>query len=189
MKKIMLIPVMALMMVSCQKEDQQVVAANDSASMTIEALKLQVEQQKIALAKQSTIDSMQMIADNRLPMEFAAAPAAAHRATPVRTHKRHRRAAAPESPVIQNTPVAQAPAPVDNSNIPATLPAEQKKKGWSNTAKGAVIGAGVGAIGGAIISKDHRVKGAVIGGLIGAAAGAGTGIILDKRKQRLQEWQ
>ena len=70
--------------------------------------------------------------------------------------------------------VAAAPAPT----------AEQKKKGWSGAAKGAVIGAGVGAIGGAVIDKKKPAQGAIIGGLAGAGLGAGTGAILDSKKNK-----
>lgn len=60
--------------------------------------------------------------------------------------------------------------------------ATAKKKAWSNTAKGAVIGAGVGAATGAIISKK-KGQGAIIGGLAGAGVGAGTGAIIDGSKK------
>jgi hypothetical protein len=63
-----------------------------------------------------------------------------------------------------------------------TTTEEPKKKGWSSTAKGAVIGAGTGAVAGGIIGKN--AKGAVIGGLVGAAAGAGTGAIIDAKKKK-----
>lgn len=70
---------------------------------------------------------------------------------------------------------------VSNQNTdPAPAP---KKKGWSSAAKGAVIGAGAGAITGAIIS-DNKGKGAIVGGLIGAGVGAGTGAIIDNSKKR-----
>ncbi|MEO6639252.1 MAG: YMGG-like glycine zipper-containing protein [Ginsengibacter sp.] len=58
------------------------------------------------------------------------------------------------------------------------------KKGWSSAAKGAVIGGGVGAIGGAIISKKKPVKGAIIGGVAGAAGGYIIGKDIDKKKNR-----
>ena len=61
---------------------------------------------------------------------------------------------------------------------------EKKKKGINNTAKGAIIGAGAGAVGGAIINKKNPGKGAIIGGVIGAGAGAATGILLDKNKKK-----
>jgi len=54
-----------------------------------------------------------------------------------------------------------------------------EKKGMSNSAKDAIIGGGVGAVGGAIISKK-KGKGAVIGGLLGA----GAGYLLGKNKDK-----
>ena len=63
--------------------------------------------------------------------------------------------------------------------------ATPKKKGWSSTAKGAVIGAGVGAITGAAVSKK-KGQGAIIGGLAGAGIGAGTGAIIDGSKKKKQ---
>jgi hypothetical protein len=47
----------------------------------------------------------------------------------------------------------------------------KQKKGWSPQAKNAAIGAGAGAILGAVIDKKHRGTGAVIGGVAGAGAG------------------
>ncbi|MEO8412038.1 MAG: glycine zipper domain-containing protein [Ginsengibacter sp.] len=58
-----------------------------------------------------------------------------------------------------------------------------EKKGWSNRAKGAVIGGAAGAVGGAIISK-HKGTGAVVGGLAGAAGGYIIGNEIDKKKGR-----
>ena len=46
-------------------------------------------------------------------------------------------------------------------NNASTTQAVPKKKGWSNTAKGAVIGAGVGAATGAIVSKK-KGQGAIM---------------------------
>ena len=57
------------------------------------------------------------------------------------------------------------------------------RKKWSGAAKGAVIGAGVGAVTGAIISKK-KGEGAIIGGLAGAAVGAGTGAVIDGKKKQ-----
>lgn len=71
----------------------------------------------------------------------------------------------------------------DNTPAPAPAPAPQKKKGWSHTAKGAVVGAGAGAITGAIVNPD-RVKGAAIGAIVGAGVGAGTGAIVDHAKKK-----
>jgi len=57
------------------------------------------------------------------------------------------------------------------------------KKPWSAKAKGALIGAGVGAVTGAVVDKRHG-EGALVGGLIGAAAGTGTGAIIDDKKKK-----
>ena len=73
---------------------------------------------------------------------------------------------------------------VVHSQAPAAAPAEQKKKGWSGAAKGAVIGAGVGAVSGALIDKDKPGRGAVIGGLAGGGLGAGTGAVIDSEKKK-----
>lgn len=80
----------------------------------------------------------------------------------------------------------QRPVIVNNTQ-PAATPAEQKKKGWSGAAKGAVIGAGVGAVSGALIDKDKPGRGAVIGGLAGGGVGAGTGAIIDSEKKKKEQ--
>lgn len=69
------------------------------------------------------------------------------------------------------------------ANGTATTTTTTKKKGWSATAKGAVIGAGVGAATGAIVSKK-KGEGAIIGGLAGAALGTGTGAVIDSKKKK-----
>ena len=79
---------------------------------------------------------------------------------------------------------------VSNDNIEPkydAVEAKPKKKGWSNIAKGAVIGAGTGAIAGALIDKKHG-EGAIVGGLLGAGAGVATGAIIDgsKKKKAIQ---
>ena len=65
-----------------------------------------------------------------------------------------------------------------------TKQTEPQKKGWSKTAKGAVIGGVAGAAGGAIINKKNRAAGAVIGGVVGAGAGAVIGNDMDKKDGR-----
>ncbi|WP_291197531.1 glycine zipper family protein [Dyadobacter sp.] len=74
------------------------------------------------------------------------------------------------------------------ASAPAAASAPAKKK-WSHTAKGALVGAGTGAITGAIVNKKH-VEGALIGTVIGAGVGAGTGAIVDhsvKKKRQQQQ--
>lgn len=70
---------------------------------------------------------------------------------------------------------------VVHDQAPAAATPQRKK--WSGAAKGAVIGAGVGAVTGAIVSKK-KGEGAIIGGLAGAGVGAGTGAIIDDSKKK-----
>lgn len=63
--------------------------------------------------------------------------------------------------------------------------AAPEKKGWSSAAKGTAIGAGAGAIGGALIDKKHG-RGAIIGGLVGGGAGYLIGRDKDKKTGRAQ---
>ena len=80
-----------------------------------------------------------------------------------------------------------APATVvykkESSNAAQTT---TQKKGWSSAAKGTAIGAGAGAITGAIISKK-KGKGALIGGIVGAGGGYIIGRSKDKRSGRVQQ--
>jgi hypothetical protein len=71
------------------------------------------------------------------------------------------------------------------ANLPTTSDRDaHDRPGWSNKAKGAVVGGVVGAVTGAAVSKDKKAKGAVIGGVIGAAGGYGVGAILDNKKKK-----
>ncbi|MEP6583991.1 MAG: YMGG-like glycine zipper-containing protein [Ginsengibacter sp.] len=85
-----------------------------------------------------------------------------------------------EKPATTSTIPTPAPVTTESSTVNTTtqpavntdpVPAEpEEKKGMSKAAKGAIIGGGAGAIGGAIISKK-KGKGAIIGGVLGAAGG------------------
>ena len=58
---------------------------------------------------------------------------------------------------------------------------KKEKKGMSKKGKGAVIGGGAGAVGGAVVGGK---KGAVIGGAAGTVGGAAAGRKKDKKKDR-----
>jgi hypothetical protein len=67
----------------------------------------------------------------------------------------------------------------------STVPAE--RKGMSNTTKGALIGTGVGIIGGALTgaaTSEDKGKGALEGGIIGGAVGSGAGYGIGAEKDR-----
>ncbi len=61
-----------------------------------------------------------------------------------------------------------------------------RKKGWSKSAKGAVIGGAGGAVLGGVINKRDRAAGAVVGGVIGAGVGYGIGRAEDKKDGRIR---
>ncbi len=82
-----------------------------------------------------------------------------------------------------NTSVSNKASTSNSSTAVTTTKTTTKKKGWSGAAKGTVIGAGSGAIIGAIVSKK-KGAGAIIGGLIGAGAGYAVGNESDKKKRR-----
>ena len=79
-------------------------------------------------------------------------------------------AAAPRTRVVRETRYVQS---------------QPQKKGWSSAAKGAVIGAGAGAVTGVLIDKKNG-RGAVIGGVVGAGTGYVIGRAKDKKTGRAQ---
>ena len=72
-----------------------------------------------------------------------------------------------------NTQTTTAEAPVNQD------------KGWSDAAKGTAIGAGSGAVLGAVLDKNNRAQGAVIGSAVGAGAGYIIGRHRDKKSGRV----
>lgn len=72
-----------------------------------------------------------------------------------------------------------------NTSTTNEAPVAAKKKGWSQAAKGAVIGAGAGALGGILIDKKDG-RGAIIGGVVGAGTGYVIGRAQDRKSGRVQ---
>ncbi len=167
---------------------------------------------EIEQANQAAIDSVNAITDrerlddsmqNETASEpvIAAPPTADEKTAPTRNKKPSTspgKTKQPENPGTAGTPspvpTATSTTENDNTTVKTETPApssdpeasteEKKKKGVNNTVKGAIIGAGAGAVGGAIINKKNPGKGAIIGGVVGAGAGAVTGVILDKNKKK-----
>jgi hypothetical protein len=199
MKKVLTLVTVALMLVACNRNNAE---------------KESEKQAEIQSAMDAAIDSVNAINDReRLvdSMNRASEATAANNkaAEPIKAVSHHGTKKSPETPVTgtktepakTGTPAGTNTTVVSNpetkgaeNNTVSTEPAstgkdepvaeEKKKKGLNNAAKGAIIGAGAGAIGGAIINKENRGKGAIIGGAVGAGAGAVTGVILDKRKKK-----
>lgn len=125
---------------------------------SIDSMNLVMEQQQLEIARQKSMDSMAAV--------VAAKEAAA------RSNRSYRSSG--------STQYVQSNSGRAESTPTAT---EQKRKGWSGAAKGAVIGAGVGAVSGAMID-EKKGRGAIIGGVAGAGIGAGTGAIIDGAKKK-----
>lgn len=86
-----------------------------------------------------------------------------------------------------NKPVKQA-APEKAYSMTSSSANEgrvEKKKGWSKSAKYAVIGATGGGILGAVINKKDPVKGAVVGAVVLGGGGYILGRSQDKKDGRL----
>ena len=115
---------------------------------------------EVQQAKQYTIDSMKQVT--------------AQKEADARAAEANRRAA-------KNTTVYRSYNNPSTATTTSTRDAHDRP-GWSNKAKGAVIGGVVGAATGAAVS-DKKGKGAIIGGVVGAAGGYGVGAILDKKKK------
>jgi hypothetical protein len=146
------------------------------------------------LMRQHIIDSMN--GANTAPT----APAAASPVTARHSHESHSYershsytgnapagntvSAPPPTPI---TPAAPAVSNTVRQPSAADLAAQKKaahQKELKSAAEGALIGAGAGAIGGAVAGKNAKFKkqDAAIGGGVGAVLGAGAGLLLEKHK-------
>ena len=158
MKAVISILFAASVMVACNTQSDKQEALLKSQQKTIDSM-------RVAMEKQAIIDSMNALQAQREEAE--------------KWEDIEKNEATSHTQAVSSATTAAAPAPAH-----AAAPAKKK---WSHTAKGALVGAGTGAITGAIVNKK-RVEGALIGTVIGAGVGAGTGAIVDhtvkKRKQQ-----
>ena len=177
MKKIMIIISAAWLMLACSDNSKKEI--QQAKTMAIDSMKMQ---SRIKEAKQGVIDSMRMQAQVETAKQFTRDSLKDVRKSTVYVGKKYNSSQA-ESYVAKNS----------NNEAYSTLPSDapiykpvpvKKKRRISRPVQGALIGAGVGAVSGAIINKSNRGKGAVIGGIIGAGVGAGTGIIIDNKEKK-----
>jgi hypothetical protein len=155
MKSIIFIALSAIVMTGCGNNEAELAKLQQQRSL--DSMKVVMEQQQIEIARQKTIDSMTQV--------LAAKEAAA------RSNRSYRSSGTTQ--YVQSNSARNEPV----------TPEEKKRKGWSGAAKGAVIGAGVGAVSGALID-NKKGRGAIIGGVAGAGIGAGTGAIVDDAQKK-----
>jgi|GEM_PF-968672 len=161
MKNTILFLATAFIMASCNNNTEQQAA--------IQAR--QVDSLKNEMAKKQIIDSM-----NTVNAAAQAAQAEQAQKTVVHTtsHTQHRSTSGGGSVTNNYTTTNAATAPA---------PTKKVRKGLGPTATGAIIGAGAGAITGAMVDKK-KGEGAVVGGILGAGAGAGVGAIINKKQKQ-----
>ena len=155
------------------------------------------QQQAAMQAQQYTIDSMKMVMAHQRAMDSMKQAAETQALALQRRQDSLDKAqalAATRTRTSRSTAarLSTAPRPVYYTSQASTYqgaahtpaPAAPERRGWSAKAKGALIGAGVGAASGAIINTRNRAAGAAIGTVIGAGAGTGVGAVIDKRNGR-----
>jgi hypothetical protein len=154
MKKFLLICSFAVAMASCKQQTKSTTVTTDTTGLA--AYQLQRAADSIALVKK-VADSINL----------------ANQAV-------NRNASSSSSTRSSNSSGSTGSTTMNSESTNAA----QQKKGWSKTAKGAVIGGVVGAGAGAVINKKNRAAGAVVGGVVGAGAGAIIGNEKDKKDGR-----
>jgi hypothetical protein len=150
MKKFFSISLLALALAACNSDPKPVTVTNAIDTVGLAAY----QQQKARGSELDTVAKPQIV--------YVAAPAPKPRATRPRASAASGGSTATGTGSGTGTDAGTAAAPA-------------KKKGISNTAKGAIIGGVAGAAGGAIINKKNRGAGALIGAVLGAGAGAVVG--------------
>lgn len=193
MKKLIIYPALVLLLGACNNNAEKQEEINDAQSAAIDTLNSLQERARIEDSLEGT-GSMTLSAPQE-PEPKAGTPPRKKRSNTENEETAGR--PSEDNKQTESTP-GQTTAPEntggaeDNTGVAGTGEDEQgtgetgekKKKGVNNTVKGAIIGAGAGAVGGAIINKKNPGKGAIIGGVVGAGAGAVTGVILDKNKKK-----
>lgn len=190
MKKITIILATSTLMFACNetsKKNSQEVAQVQNVEqikkMTIDSMRLQ---EQVKDTKHAVIDSMNNVAKVEKAKIFSLdSLRTTQKESQIVTKHTH------QTLKKANDVVAYKDNSETTTTTTTSTPAKvyKKKRRISRTAEGALIGAGVGAISGAIIDKNNRGKGAIIGGVIGAGVGAGTGAILDKKaKKKENNW-
>jgi YMGG-like Gly-zipper len=174
MKKIMMIISASWLILACSDNSRKEV--QQAKTMAIDSMKMET---KIKDAKQEVIDSMRMEAQIQTAKQFTRDSLKDANKPKVYATKKHYNSAA-ESYVSRNPNNEVYTTPTENAPVYKSV---KKKRRISRPVEGALIGAGVGAVSGAIINKNNRGKGAIIGGVIGAGVGAGAGLIIDKKEK------
>lgn len=189
MKKLLLIPGIAVLMVACNSVPDQ---KTEAAQQTVQQALSQPD--TIGLAAYNAWKAQNELASVNTVQQSQQAKSAPEKTrtivkyVPVKTSQSkpvsHTSSTSNTSEQTASGNSASNESGSAGSGSSQTAKVEEKK-GWSKAAKGAVIGGVAGATGGAILNKKNRVVGAVVGGVIGAAGGYGIGRTMDKKDGRI----
>lgn len=181
MKKVLILAAFAGVLASCHSGDTQSTAAKQR---TIDSLKSEMAKKEIidSVTRAVTLAQPVAVAQPEVPVVQAADRNEYKRPVKTRRHTTRNSGGYTQSQSNQYSGYAASPTSATSTTTTATT---KERKGWSAKAKGAVIGAGAGAVAGALIDRK-KGRGAIIGGLLGAGSGLGAGAIIDKRQQQQQ---
>ena len=154
MKNLVFIALTAIIFTACGSNNAELAKLQQQKSL--DSMNMVLQQQQAKMVQQKTIDSMSAAAK----MSKSA-----------------------ENGIARGTHSSGSIQYVQGNAARAEVSTPAKKKGWSGAAKGVVIGAGVGALSGALID-NKKGRGAIIGGVAGAGIGAGTGAIIDDANKK-----
>ncbi len=138
------------------------VSCNNKAEQQAAEQQRQLDSIKTEMARQRLVDSM-----NEVAAAKKAELEARQRAQPRTTTVYHE---------VDHTSS-------NSGSAPASTTTTKQRKGIGPVAAGAIIGAGAGAVTGAMVDKQ-KGRGAIIGGVLGAGAGAGTGAIIKGEQKK-----
>ena len=172
MKKVTIILTASYFLFACNDNSKKEI--QEAKQMTIDSMQ---QQTQIREAKQAVIDSMNQQASIERAKQ--------NTLDSLKAVKQIKSNAVSSAPNISKPNAYSSVSNTPEEQTTTVVRAKKKKKKISNVAKGAIIGAGVGALSGAVISRNNKPgKGALIGGIIGAGVGAGTGAVIDKKQKQ-----
>jgi hypothetical protein len=189
MKKLLLIPGIAVLMAACNSVPEQ---KTDAAQQTVQQTLSQPDTTGLAAYNawkaQNELASVNTVQQSQQAKSAPEKTRTIVKYVPVKTSQSkpvsHTSSTSNTSEQTASGNSASNESGSAGSGSSQTAKVEEKK-GWSKAAKGAVIGGVAGAAGGAILNKKNRVVGAVVGGVIGAAGGYGIGRTMDKKDGRI----
>lgn len=197
MKKLLLSLSVVATMVACSTKEKtdagrEMVILQDSSALyqnNINTDKAAIVQDEESQANQTVtqkkyVNTNTVRRNTRRPEPRYQAPVQQPQAPPVVTTPPVATPPATETASGSNTTVGKTGTGTTEGTGTETTAETQKKTGISKAAKGAVIGAGAGAVAGAILGKS--AKGAIIGAVLGAGGGYVLGRKQDKKDGRIE---